>query len=76
MTQISLLVALTRDGVAKLADSSAYRIAPDQLERTAEWQPGTEIVIKETEDNPEWNYKLFSSGGGIPVKAAPVSLSP
>ncbi len=70
MSSISLLVSINRDGIAKLADQSAYKIAPDQLERVAEWTPGTEIVVQET-DNETWKYKLFSSGGGIPVSATP-----
>jgi len=70
MPHISLLEKLNRDGIAKLADSTAYRIAPDQDDYIAEWTPGTEIVIKENPDDQEWQYKLFSAGGGIPVKAA------
>jgi hypothetical protein len=74
MSRISLLVKLNRDGIAKLADESMFRIDPDQLEAAAEWSPGTEIVIQEKPDHDgEWPYKLFSSGGGIPVSAAPYS---
>jgi hypothetical protein len=76
MPHISLLVKLNRDGIAKLADSTAYLIAPDQEDYTAEWTPGTEIIVKENPDDQEWQYKLFSSGGGIPVKAAPYTPAP
>jgi hypothetical protein len=70
MSSISLLVSINKDGVAKLMDETAYKLAPDQLERAAEWTPGTEIIVQET-DNETWKYKLLSSGGGIPVSAAP-----
>ncbi len=73
MSQISLLMALSRDGVAKLADQSAFRLAPDEMERAAEWAPGTEIIIQPNSNDDTWQYKLWSSGGGLPVRAAPVS---
>ncbi len=73
MAQISLLVALNRDGIAKLADQSAYRLAPDELERAAEWAPGTEIIVQPNPNDDTWQYRLLSSGGGLPVRAAPHS---
>jgi len=76
MARISLLVKVNRDGIARLADESQFRIDPDQLEYTAEWSPGTEIVIMQNENDQEWQYKLMSSGGGIPVHAAPHTASP
>jgi hypothetical protein len=75
MSRISLLANLNRDGVAKLMDQSAFKLAPDQLERAAEWTPGTEIIVQETDDQT-WGYKLLSSGGGLPVSAAPYSPEP
>lgn len=77
MSRISLLVKLGKDGIAKLADESMFRIAPDQLDIAAEWSPGTEIIVQEKPDSDgAWPYKLFSSGGGIPVSAAPHSANP
>ncbi len=77
MSRISLLVKLGKDGIAKLADESMFRIAPDQLDVAAEWSPGTEIIIQEKpDDDGTWPYKLLSSGGGIPVRAAPYSANP
>ncbi len=74
MARISLLAKMNKDGVAELVDESAFKIAPDQLDRVAEWSPGTEIVVQETGD-AAWQYKLFSSGGGLPVSAAPFNAS-
>ncbi len=70
MSRISLLIALNKDGIVKLADQSVFRVAPDELDRTAEWTPGTEIVVQSSNHPEPWEYKLLSSGGGIPVKAA------
>ena len=50
MSSISLLVSINKDGVAKLMDETAYKLAPDQLERAAEWTPGTEIIVQETDN--------------------------
>ncbi len=75
MSRISLLVSLNKDGIAKLMDQSAFRLAPDQLDRAAEWTPGTEIIVQET-DHETWKYKLLSSGGGLPVSAEPCSPGP
>ncbi len=74
MSRISLLIALNKkDGIVKLADESVFRLAPEELERAAEWTPGTEIIVQPSNHPEPWEYKLLSSGGGIPLKAAPYS---
>ncbi len=48
------------DGIAKLSNSTVWRIPPGHLPRTKDWAPGTDLVV-ERSNNPGWQFVIKNS---------------
>jgi hypothetical protein len=60
MSQTSTLLEMSSNGIAKLANKSAFRIPAGHIPRTKDWAPGTEIIV-ERSNNPAWQFVLKSA---------------
>jgi hypothetical protein len=58
-------------GIAKLANGTRWRIAPNDLSRALTWSRGTEVVLRANEPGKAWSFTLTNVETGDRVAVLP-----